>query len=96
VAYNQALQTRYDRNLNLCQRERGWLESYARDTREVIYALLSKYELVGLRQITDPRIFRVPPRSPDGRRARRDPPLGGDAGRLRQTLTELQQRLYAA
>jgi len=96
VAYDRALRTRYDRTLNLRQRERPWLDSYERDQREVIYALLGKYELGGLRQITDPRIFRVPPfrQMGDVRGVIRR--FGGDAGRLCQTLTALQQRLYAA
>jgi type I restriction enzyme R subunit len=61
VAYDRALQTRYDRILEMRQRERPWLNSFDREAREVIFALLGKYELGGLRQIIDPRIFRVPP-----------------------------------
>ncbi|HRQ42686.1 MAG TPA: DEAD/DEAH box helicase family protein [Chloroflexota bacterium] len=96
VAYDRALQTRYDRTLALRQRERPWLNSYDRDAREVIYALLGKYELGGLHQITDPRIFRVPPfrQMGDVRGVIRR--FGGDAAQLRQTLTEIQRRLYAA
>ncbi|RMD98071.1 MAG: DEAD/DEAH box helicase [Bacteroidetes bacterium] len=94
VAFQRALQTRYDRTLALRQREQTWLNSYDRDAREVIYALLSKYELGGLRQITDPRIFRLPPfrQMGDVRGVIRR--FGGDAGRVRQTLVEIQQRLY--
>ncbi|MCL4266667.1 MAG: DEAD/DEAH box helicase family protein [Anaerolineae bacterium] len=96
VAYDRALQTRYDRTLALRQRERPWLSSYDRDAREVIYALLGKYELGGLHQITDPRIFRVPPfrQMGDVRGVIRR--FDGDAAQLRQTLTEIQRRLYAA
>ena len=96
VAYQQALRKRYERTLALRQRERPWLETYEREAREVIYALLSKYELGGLRQITDPRIFRVPPfrQMGDVRGVMRR--FGGDAARLRQTLIEVQRRLYAA
>lgn len=96
VAYDRALRTRYDRALALRQRERVWLDSYERDAREVIYALLGKYELGGLRQITDPRIFRVSPfrQMGDVRGVIRR--FDGDAGQLRQTLAEIQRRLYAA
>jgi type I restriction enzyme, R subunit len=78
----------------LRQRERPWLESHQRDAREVIYALLGKYELGGLRQITDPRIFRVPPfrQMGDVRGVIRR--FDNDPGQLRRTLAELQRRLY--
>lgn len=94
VAYDRALLTRYDRTLELRKRDRPWLDSYDRDAREVIYALLGKYELGGLRQITDPRIFRLPPfrQMGDVRGVLRR--FGGDPGRLRQALAELQRRLY--
>ena len=95
VAYERALLTRYDRTLQLRQRERSWLESYDREAREVLYALLGKYELGGLRQLTDSRIFRVPPfrQMGDVRGVLRR--FGGDPAALRQTLLDLQQRLYA-
>jgi type I restriction enzyme, R subunit len=88
------LQTRYDRTLQLRQRQRPWLDSYNRESREVIYALLGKYELGGLRQITDPRIFRLPPfrQMGDVRGVIRR--FGNDATHLRQALVELQRRLY--
>jgi type I restriction enzyme, R subunit len=94
IAYDRALQTRYDRTLQLRQRQRPWLDSYNRESREVIYALLGKYELGGLRQITDPRIFRLPPfrQMGDVRGVIRR--FGNDANHLRQTLVELQRRLY--
>jgi hypothetical protein len=49
-----------------------------------------------LRQITDPRIFRVPPfrQMGDVRDVIRR--FGGDPARLRQTLADLQHRLYTA
>ena len=95
VAFDRALHTRYDRTLALRQRERAWLESYDREAREVLFALLGKYELGGLDQISDPRIFRVPPfrQMGDLRGVMRR--FGGDPARLRHTLTELQQRLYS-
>lgn len=94
VAYDQALRTRYDRTLEMRQRERPWLDSFDREAREVIFALLGKYELGGLRQIIDPRIFRVPPfrQMGDVRGVIRR--FGGDAARLRQTMQEMQRRLY--
>ena len=94
VAYDRALQTRYDRTLEMRQRERPWLNGFDREAREVIFALLGKYELGGLRQIIDPRIFRVPPfrQMGDVRGVIRR--FGGDATTLRHALQELQRRLY--
>lgn len=95
VAYDRTLRTRYDRTLDLRQRERPWLDSYDRKAREVIYALLGKYELGGLHQITNPRIFRLPPFRQMGEARGVIGRFGGDAGRVRQALVELQRRLYA-
>jgi type I restriction enzyme R subunit len=94
VAYDQALRTRYDRTLEMRQRERPWLDSFDREAREVIFALLSKYELGGLRQIIDPRIFRVPPFRQMGEVRGVIRRFGSDASALRHALQELQQRLY--
>jgi hypothetical protein len=96
VAFDRTPLTRYDRTLHLRQHERKWLDSYDHDAREVIYALLGKYESGGLRQIVDPRIFRVPPfrQMGDVRGVIRR--FGGDPTRLRQTLDDLQRHIYAA
>jgi hypothetical protein len=47
-----------------------------------------------LRQITDPTIFRLPPFTAMGE-LRYVSQHFGDAGELRQTMTELQRRLYS-
>jgi type I restriction enzyme, R subunit len=94
VAYDRALRTRYDRTLELRQRERPWLDGYDRDAREVIYALLGKYELGGLGQLTNPRIFRVPPFRQMGEARGVIRRFGGNADDVRQALAELQRRLY--
>lgn len=96
VAYDRVLRTRYDRTLEMRQRDRPWFDSYDREAREVIYALLGKYELGGLRQITDPRIFRVPPFRQMGEVRGVVKRFGGDANQLRETMMEMQRRLYAA
>lgn len=96
VAYERPLQSRYDRSLALRQRERGWLDGYDREAREVLYALLGKYELGGLPQITDPRIFRLPPFRQMGDVREIIRRFGGDPAHLRQALVELQRRLYTA
>lgn len=96
VAYGRTLLTRFDRTLQLRQQERAWLHGFDREAREVLYALLGKYELGGLRQITDPRIFRVPPFRQMGEARGVIRRFGGEAASLRQTMLEMQHRLYAA
>lgn len=96
IAFERELRTRYDRTLNLRQKNRAWFASYDQPAREVLYALLSKYELGGVRQLSDPRIFRVPPFRQMGEVRGVVRRFGGDAQQLRDTLDELQRRLYAA
>lgn len=96
LAYGQALRTRYDRTLTLRQRERTWLQAYDSLAREVLFALLGKYELGGLKQITDPAIFRVSPFRQMGEVRGVIRRFGGDANHLRQTIDELQRRLYTS
>lgn len=95
LAFDRELRTRYDRTLDFRQHERAWLQSYDHDAREVIYALLSKYELGGLKQITDPAIFRVSPFQQMGEVRGVIRRFSGDAQKLRQTMDEIQYRLYA-
>lgn len=96
IAYQRELRTRYDRTLALRQDAEAWLEGFDYPAREVIYALLSKYELGGVSQIGDPRIFRVPPFRQMGEMRGVVRRFNGDVAQLRQTVNELQRRLYAA
>jgi type I restriction enzyme R subunit len=59
-------------------------------------ALLEKYEIGGLNQITNPAIFRISPFREMGETRGIVNRFGGDVKHLRQTLDELQRRLYAA
>ncbi|MEP0805676.1 MAG: DEAD/DEAH box helicase family protein [Chloroflexota bacterium] len=73
---------------------RPWLDSLPVKQRAVVDALLEKYRLSGVDEITDPRIFRLSPFKEMGE-------LGGviarfgSADALRETLAEIQHRLYA-
>ncbi|MEZ4616431.1 MAG: type I restriction-modification enzyme R subunit C-terminal domain-containing protein [Caldilineaceae bacterium] len=77
------------------QRETTWLDRQTAEAREVILALLNKYELGGLQEMTNPGVFRVSPFREMGE-VRGVINRFGDVQTLRQTLAELQQRLYAA
>lgn len=94
LAFDRSLRTRYDRTLDFRHQERRWLQTHDHEAREVIYALLSKYELGGLKQISDPAIFRVSPFQQMGEVRGVIRRFGGDSQRLRQTMDEIQRRLY--
>lgn len=95
LAYGRALQNRSTRVAAFRVREHSWLDMQSAQAREVILALLAKYELGGIKQITDPAIFRVSPFREMGE-VRGVVARFGDARRLRETVDELQRRLYAA
>ncbi len=76
------------------QEHRQWLDSLAPEQRAVVEALLDKYRLSGVDEITNPRIFRLPPFKEMGELSGVMTRFGG-ADALRQTLAEVQRRLYA-
>lgn len=95
LAYGQVLRTRHERAHTFRQQEIGWISSQPEPAREVLMALLEKYEIGGLNQITNPAIFRVSPFREMGETRGVIKRFGGEPQRLRQTLDELQHRLYA-
>ncbi len=95
LAYDTPIRSRAERAAAFRTREQPWIDTQNAQAREVILALLAKYELGGLNQISDPAIFRVSPFREMGE-ARGVVARFGDAQRLRETLDEIQRRLYAA
>lgn len=96
VAYQrQPIPTRAERAERFLQQEAAWLAGFPPDAQVVLTAMMEKYRLGGLRQITDPAIFRLPPFKAMGE-LRGVSQRFGDASALRQTMVELQRRLYAA
>ncbi|HAD06401.1 MAG TPA: restriction endonuclease subunit R [Anaerolineaceae bacterium] len=90
----QPIPTRRQRVQQFLQTQTGWLAAFTPERRVVIETLLEKYGEGGLRQLTDPRVFRLPPFRSMGELngvARRF----GSADALRQTIYELQRRLYS-
>jgi len=94
LAYGTPLRSRVERAAMFRAREQTWLSAYNAEAGEVILALLAKYELGGLGQISDPAIFRISPFREMGE-VRGVVARFGDARRLRETIDELQWRLYA-
>lgn len=96
LAYAKPLRTRRERAQAFRQREANWLTDQGALAREVILALVEKYELAGLKEMTDPRVFRVSPFREMGEVRGVLKRFGGDAQQLRAVLDEVQRRLYAA
>lgn len=95
LAYGRPLRSRAERASEFRRRERTWLDAQAAEARAVILALVDKYVLGGLREMTDPAVFRVSPFREMGAARGVLRRFGGDAQRFRATMTELQRRLYA-
>ena len=96
LAYGRPLQTRCDRAAQFRRREQNWLAEQQAEAREVLLALIAKYELGGLQEMTNPTIFRVSPFREMGEARGVLRRFGGDVQQFRQAMAELQRRLYAA
>ncbi len=89
----QPIPTRAERVRHFVEREAGWLATLSADARAVVEALLDKYRLSGVDEITNPRVFRLPPFKAMGELRGVTQRFGG-AEPLRQTLQDIQRRLY--
>ena len=96
LVYGRDILSRGDRAKNFLKREFSWLQSKPRQEREVILALLEKYKYGGLREISNPLVFRMSPFREMGEVRGVVQRFGGDMQNLRQALDELQQRLYTS
>lgn len=95
LAYGTPLRNRSDRVASFLQREQGWLSGQTDPAREIIVALLGKYEIGGLQEMIDPGVFRVSPFREMGEVRGVVARFGGDVQKLRTALHEIQRRLYA-
>jgi len=95
LAYGRPLGSRAARADAFRRREGAWLAGQAEEARAVILALVDKYVLGGIREMTDPAVFRVSPFREMGEARGVLRRFGGDPLRFRATMAELQRRLYA-
>ena len=95
LAYGRPLRSREERASEFRHRERAWLDAQTEEARAVILALVDKYVLGGLREMTDPAVFRVSPFREMGEARGVLRRFGGDPQQYRAAMTELQRRLYA-
>jgi len=93
LTFGTPLRTRSERAAAFINRESRFLEAHPRPAQEVLLALLEKYRATGVDEISDPRIFRLPPFFEMGQApgvARRF----GSLQKLQTNLIELQSRIY--
>lgn len=93
LAFGAPLRNRSERAAAFTNREQRFLKSYGVEAREVILALLEKYRVAGVEEISTPEIFRVPPFNRMGQAPGIMGRFGGPEP-LRETMADLQRRLY--
>ncbi|NLI41448.1 MAG: restriction endonuclease subunit R, partial [Caldisericales bacterium] len=93
LTFGTPLRTRSERAAAFINRESRFLQAQPKPAQEVLLALLEKYRATGVDEISDPRIFRLPPFFEMGQApgvARRF----GSLPKLQSNLAELQRRIY--
>jgi type I restriction enzyme R subunit len=93
LTFGTPLRTRSERAAAFMNRESRFLQEQPKPELEVLLALLEKYRATGIEEISDPRIFRLPPFIEMGQApgvARRF----GSLPILQEKLADLQRRIY--
>lgn len=94
LAFNAPIRTRRERAEAFVNRESRFLSGHGAPARDVILTLVDKYRAAGIEEISDARVFRLPPFLEMGQApgvVRRF----GSTERLQESLREMQQRLYS-
>ncbi len=94
VAFKQEVHSREERAKALENLNRGFLESFGPDAKEVLLALLDKYRTVGVEELARPEVFRTPPFDRMGY-APGVAKLFSGPEKLKSAMDQLQRRLYA-
>lgn len=93
IAFGEPIRTRGERAEAFVNYEQGFITGRGAEARGVILALLEKYRIAGVGEMTAPEVYDLSPFREMGRMrgvARR---LGGTEA-LRETLDEMQKRIY--
>ena len=94
IAFDAAVRTRSERATAFLNRESRFLDAQPQPAQEVLLALLDKYRAAGIEEISDPRIFRLPPFFEMGQApgvARRF----GSIHLLQKKISDFQRRIYS-
>jgi len=93
LTFGTPLRTRSERAAAFINRDSRFIETHPRPVQEVLLALLEKYRATGVDEISDPRIFRLPPFFEMGQA----PGIArhfGSLPKLQANLVKLQRHLY--
>jgi type I restriction enzyme, R subunit len=94
IAFDRPIHTRHERAEAFLNREQRFIENHDERAREVILALLDKYRLAGVQEMSDPAVFRLSPFREMGQAPGIIRRFGG-AEALRRTMQAIQERLYS-
>jgi type I restriction enzyme R subunit len=95
IAFEHPIYTRSQRATAFTNREQRFIDRHTPQAREVILALLDKYRVNGVEEMTDPRVFGLSPFREMGKAVGVTRRFGG-VDQLQAALKEMQRRLYAA
>jgi type I restriction enzyme R subunit len=93
IAFDRPVRTRGERATAFANREQRFIGRHNSTAREVVLALLDKYRVGGVEEMTDPRVFRLSPFREMGRAVGVIRRFGGSE-RLQTAVQEMQERLY--
>jgi type I restriction enzyme R subunit len=93
VAYGTIPLSRDERAESLLNKEQRFLTAFSNDAREIIYALIEKYRLVGIEEIENPLVFELPPFDKMGRIEGVQKQFG-DIDKLKTAIAGLRNRFY--
>ena len=94
LTFGAPLRSRAERATAFVNRESRFINRHSPQARKVVLALVEKYRVVGIDEVSDPRVFRLSPFLEMGQA----PGVAshfGSASALRQSVNEIQQRIYA-
>jgi len=95
IAFDRPARSRSERAMAFTNREQRFINRHDPAAREVVLALLDKYRVGGVEEMTDARVFRLSPFREMGRAVGVIRRFGG-AEQLQATVREMQERLYPA
>ncbi len=95
LAFSAPVQTRRERAARLRSEQRAFFARYAPDARAILDAILDQYATYGPTELVLPDVLRLPAIARRGNVLEIAELFGGPE-RLREAVTELQMRLYAA
>lgn len=93
LAYNAPLRTRRERAERVKKEELEFFEKHGDEARDVLDALIEKYAEHGTAQFKLPDVLEIPPINDWGNVIEIAAKFGG-AKEMRESVTELQKRLY--